>query len=69
MPDVAIEFLFEMNLQVPVSEMVEASEYYHRVSPFFETASETYGWLNGIVSIGIGHKRPWGGLYSIHQVL
>ena len=50
-------------------EEVEASEYYHRVAPFFETASESYGWLNGIVSVGIGHKRPWGGVYSIHQVL
>jgi hypothetical protein len=49
-------------------EEVGASEYYHRVVPFFETTSETYGWLNGVVSIGIGHKQPWGGLYSIHQV-
>jgi hypothetical protein len=50
-------------------EEVAASEYYHRIAPFFETASEPYSWLNGIVSVGIGHKRPWGGLYSIHQVL
>lgn len=47
---------------------VDASEYYHRVTPYFETDSETYGWLNGVVAIGVGHKQPWGGLYSIHQV-
>ena len=50
-------------------EEVAVSEYYHRVTPMFETSSHTYNWLNGIVSIGIGHKQPWGGLYSIHQVL
>lgn len=50
-------------------EEVEASEYYHRVTPSFETASEKYGWLNQIVCLAIGHKRPWGGVYSVHQVL
>jgi hypothetical protein len=50
-------------------EEVAASEYYHRVAPFFETASSEYGWLNGLVCVGIGHKQPWGGLYSIHQIL
>jgi hypothetical protein len=50
-------------------EEVAASEYYHRVLPLFETASDEYAWLNGVVCIGIGHKQPWGGLYSIHRVL
>ena len=50
-------------------EEVEASEYYHRVAPFFETASDRYGWLNSIVSVARGHKKPWGGVYSVHQIL
>jgi hypothetical protein len=50
-------------------EEVEASEYYHRVTPYFETDSEAYDWLNGVVAIGVGHKQSWGGLYSIHQVI
>jgi len=49
-------------------EEVDAGEYYHRVAPFFETASEKYSWLNGIVSVATGHKRPWGGVYSVHQI-
>jgi hypothetical protein len=50
-------------------EEVDASEYYHRVTPYFETASEKYGWLNAAVCVAAGHKRPWGGAYSVHQVL
>ncbi len=50
-------------------EEVDASEYYHRVTPYFETASEKYAWLNHAVCIAAGHKRPWGGVYSVHQVL
>lgn len=50
-------------------EEVGASEYYHRVAPFFETASKKYGWLNGVVCVAAGHKRPWGGVYSVHQVI
>ena len=50
-------------------EEVMPSEYYHRVLPLFETASNEYAWLNGIVCVAAGHKRPWGGFYSVHQVL
>ncbi len=50
-------------------EEVDASEYYHRVVPFFETASEKYAWLNSAICVAAGHKRPWGGAYSVHQVL
>lgn len=50
-------------------EEVEPSEYYHRVAPFFETASDKYAWLNGVLCIAVGHKRPWGGAYSVHQVI
>ena len=50
-------------------EEVDASEYYHRVAPFFETASEKYAWLNGVVCVAAGHKQPWGGVYSVHQVI
>jgi hypothetical protein len=50
-------------------EVVDASEYYHRVTPLFETASEKYSWLNAIVSVAAGHKKQWGGVYSVHQVI
>jgi hypothetical protein len=50
-------------------EEVDADEYYHRVAPFFETASDKYSWLNGIVSVAAGHKKSWGGVYSVHHVI
>jgi hypothetical protein len=34
-------------------EAASPSEYYVRTVPFFETASEKYGWLNKLVSVAI----------------
>jgi hypothetical protein len=50
-------------------EVVSPADYYFRVVPFFETASEKYGWLNGIVSVGLGHRLPSGPIYQIFEVL
>lgn len=50
-------------------ETVDPSEYYFRIAPVYETASEKYDWLNRIVAIGVGQFKPgWVG-YSIYQVL
>ncbi len=50
-------------------EPVDPSAYYFRTAPFFETSSETYGWLNGIVSVGVGSRKPEGPVYDVHRVL
>ena len=50
-------------------EPVDPSEYYFRIAPFFETASEKYGWLNRIISVGLGHRPPEGPVYRIFEVL
>jgi hypothetical protein len=50
-------------------EEVDPQSYYFRVSPMFETASETYGWLNRIVAVGVGHRLPQGPVYSVFEVL
>ena len=51
-------------------EPVEPSEYYLRTAPFFETASERYGWLNTIVAVGVGRRVPGGGVtYEVFEVL
>ena len=47
---------------------VNADEYYFRTTPYFETASEKYNWLGGIVSVGIGQDRPTGVTYRVHQI-
>jgi len=48
---------------------VDPSEYYFRTTPVFETASEKYGWLNRIVSVGIGRMTPTGVAYKVYAIL
>ena len=48
----------EVLARIDNGEAVDPQSYYFRVSPMFETASETYGWLNRVVAIGVGHRLP-----------
>ncbi len=50
-------------------EVVKATDYYLRISASYETASEKYGWLNNILSVGIGHRLPEGPIYQMFEVL
>lgn len=50
-------------------ESVDASEYYFRTAPFFETGSENYAWLNRIVAVGTGYRVPTGPVYTVYEVL
>ena len=50
-------------------ESVSPADYYLRVAPFFETASEKYGWLNNVVAVGTGHRLPSGPIYQVFEVL
>lgn len=50
-------------------EPVKATDYYLRIAAFFETASEKYSWLNGVIGVGIGHRLPQGPVYQIFEVL
>ncbi len=59
----------EINARIARGEPVAASEYYFRTAPFFETASEKYGWLNRIVAIGVGDRKPDSVVYEIFEIL
>ena len=50
-------------------EAVDPASYYFRIAPLFETASNTYAWLNNITAIGTGHRFPEGPVYSVFEVL
>jgi hypothetical protein len=50
-------------------EAVDPGDYYFRMIPLFETSAPKYDWLNRIVSIGIGHRRADGPVYSLFEVL
>lgn len=48
---------------------VDPAQYYFRTTPSFETGSESYCWLNDIVSVGSGYPIEGGVAYSVFQVL
>ncbi|MBO0797255.1 MAG: DUF3237 domain-containing protein [Blastocatellia bacterium] len=59
----------EVDARIAMGERVEASSYYLRTAPFFETSSPNYAWLNKIVSVGIGERQPDGVRYDVFEIL
>jgi hypothetical protein len=50
-------------------EPVEPDEYYFRTLVTFEASAGPYSWLNGIISVGVGHRFSDGPVYSVFEVL
>ena len=50
-------------------DKVNASEYYMRVTAYFETASHKYGWMNRILAVGYGHRMTGGAIYNMFEIL
>ena len=50
-------------------EKVNPSEYYFRTTPYFETGSQQYAWLNNIVCVGVGERVPTGPRYTVYEIL
>jgi hypothetical protein len=50
-------------------ETVDPSTYYFRNMPRFETAHPAYSFLNHLIAVGSGDRRPEGPIYTIHEVL
>jgi len=59
----------EVGDRIARGEAVDRSEYYLRITPFFETASPAHAWLNRIVAVGIGERRPGGVTYDVFEIL
>lgn len=55
--------------RIAAGETVDPSEYYLRNTPYFETASPKYDWLNRIVAVGIGRRMPDHAEYDVFQIL
>ncbi|BBB12422.1 DUF3237 domain-containing protein [Sphingopyxis sp. FD7] len=45
------------------------SRYYLRIAPVFETANAKYGWLNGMLAVGVGERTESGVRHVIHEIL
>ena len=46
-----------------------SGEQYVRTTPVFETASDTYGWLNRTIAVGVGRQVPGKAAYRIYEIL
>ncbi len=55
--------------RLAAGQTVDPSEYYFRTTPYFETSSTKYSWLNRIVSIGVGKRSPNAVGYRVFQVM
>lgn len=53
----------------PAQPDVDPARYYLRIAPVFETASEKYGWLNGVLAVGVGERTNFGVRHAIHAIL
>ena len=50
-------------------ETVDPSTYYFRTTPRFETAHPKYAFLNRLLAVGTGDRRPPGPVYTIEEIL
>ena len=50
-------------------ENVDPAKYYFRTTPYFETSSEKYNWMNRVCSIATGSRKASGRTLEVFQVL
>jgi hypothetical protein len=50
-------------------ESVDPETYYFRATPYFETSSEKYSWMNRICSIAAGFRKAGSRTFVVFQVL
>lgn len=50
-------------------EAVDPASYYFRTTPYFETGSAKYAWINRICAVGTGTRPPSGPVYTVYEVL
>jgi hypothetical protein len=50
-------------------EAVDASRYYFRTAPRFETSAPKYAFLNRILAISVGDRKARGPIYTIYEIL
>jgi hypothetical protein len=50
-------------------ETVDPSTYYFRTTPRFETGHPKYAFLNRLLAVSSGDRRPGGPIYTIDEIL
>jgi hypothetical protein len=55
--------------RIAKGEIVNPALYYMRATPYFETASEKYHFLNLVAAVAYGHRLATGPIYSVFEIL
>jgi Protein of unknown function (DUF3237) len=55
--------------RLAAGENVEPARYYMRTTPLFETGDERYAWLNRIVCVASGARRPAAVELEVFEIL
>jgi hypothetical protein len=50
-------------------EVVDPSTYYFRTTPRFETGHPNYAFLNRLLTVASGDRRPDGPIYTVHEIV
>jgi hypothetical protein len=50
-------------------EEIDLSRYYFRTTPRFEASAPRYDFLNRLLAVATGDRKPGGPVYMIHEVL
>jgi len=58
----------EVIRRLAAGEAVGPDEYYFRTTPVFETGASAYQWLNGLVCVAAGERRPDAVVITVYQV-
>ena len=56
-------------IHMTFSGLRDDANHYFRTMPRFETAHPLYSFLNRMIAVASGDRRPEGPIYSIHEVL
>jgi len=59
----------EVMAKMAAGEPVDPTSYYFRTTPYFETGSEKYAWMNRSCFVSKGHREPTGPVYRVFRVL
>ena|ERR1700730_10980313 len=58
----------DLRQRIMSGQDVDPAQYYFRTTPYFETASEKYSWLNKLVTVGVGKRTKTSVTYSIYAI-
>jgi hypothetical protein len=59
----------EVLAALALGEHVDPAAYYFRTTPRFETGDPRYAFLNRLLAVSSGDRRPQGPIYTIHEIL